>query len=287
MYYGMIVLAVAMFGACFACNDIYRAWRGSSLAVSMESSFFGSIAGLAVLLVFGGFSVECTPFTLLMALLATLNGLAFTYCTLKALDVINLSLFSLFSMLGGMLLPFLQGILFFHEPMTIAKAVCLALIVLALLLTVSRGEQKRGTIYYIGVFLLNGLSGVLSKLYTEAPYPKASPAGYSFWCAALTVLLAGVFWAVLAMRGHWPKGMTWRSCGLCAASGAVNRFANFLLVIALVHVDASVQYPMITGGVMIVSTLLCFFGNRKPNKRELLSVLLAFAGLLALFVIPV
>ena len=72
-----------------------------------------------------------------------------------------------------------------------------------------------------------------------------------------------------------------------ASNGGMSRIANYLLVIALVHVDASLQYPAVTGGVMIVSTLICFFGNRKPNRKEILSVILAFAGTLALFVIPI
>ena len=60
-----------------------------------------------------------------------------------------------------------------------------------------------------------------------------------------------------------------------------------ILVIALAHVDASVQYPMVTGGVMIVSTLISFFGEDKPSKKELLSILVAFIGLTLLFVIPI
>ena len=69
-------------------------------------------------------------------------------------------------------------------------------------------------------------------------------------------------------------------------NGAINKAANFLLVLALMHVDSSAEYPMVTGGVIIVSTVLCFFGEKKPTKRELVSVLLAFAGLMALFLIP-
>ena len=151
MYYGLIILSVVMFGFNFALQDVYRKMRGSSLRVSLESSFIGSAAGLAVLLIVNGFQnglqFEFTPFTLIMALLAALNGFAFTFCSFRALDVINLSLFSLFSMLGGMALPFLQGIIFYGEKITWAKVICFVLICLALLLTVSRsGEKKKGTI---------------------------------------------------------------------------------------------------------------------------------------------
>ena len=58
------------------------------------------------------------------------------------------------------------------------------------------------------------------------------------------------------------------------------------MIIALAHVDASVQYPMVTGGVIIVSTLISLFEERKPSKKEVLSVVVAFLGLLLLFAIP-
>ena len=67
----------------------------------------------------------------------------------------------------------------------------------------------------------------------------------------------------------------------------MKRLLSFLLILALAHVDASVQYPMVTGGVMIVSTLVCFFGPNKPSKKEVLSVIIAFIGMVARFAIPV
>jgi len=53
------------------------------------------------------------------------------------------------------------------------------------------------------------------------------------------------------------------------------------------HVEASVQYPMVTGGVMIVSTVISCFGKNKPSVKELASVGLAFIGMLTLFAIPI
>ena len=73
------------------------------------------------------------------------------------------------------------------------------------------------------------------------------------------------------------------SAGLAAAEGTVYRVGDLLLVVALLHIDASVQYPMVTGGVMIISTLICFFDGNRPSRKELLAVLLAFCGTLALF----
>ena len=282
MYYLLVVVSVLMFGGCFALNDVYRKLRSSSLISSMESAFVGSLAGLAVMLAVSGLDFQATPFTLCIALLSALNGIGFTVFSFKALDHANLSLYSLFSMLGGMALPFFQGILFYGEPVTGAKIVCVVCICIALSMTVSRGKGKNAAVYYIGVFILNGMSGVLSKIFASAPFAKTGAEWYSIWNAVFAAVISGLVWLVLSRKKRAQR-YSWRAFGVSALSGSVNRVANFLLVIALAHLDASVQYPMVTGGVIIVSTALCFFGESKPSKKELLSVLFAFLGMLALF----
>lgn len=287
MYYLLIILSVIIFGGCFALKDKYRAKRGSGLKISLQFSFTSSIAGLIALFCINGFKLEFTPFTFVMALLAALNGIGFSFCSFKALGIINLSLFSLFSMLGGMMLPFLQGIIFFGEGITIAKIICVILITAALLMTVERGEKSKGTIYYIGIFILNGMSGVLSKIFTSAPFEKASPEGYSILSALCTIVICFLILLIFFREKDENDKPRISTLAISAGSGIFNRIANLILVIALSHVDASVQYPMVTGGVMIVSTLICFFGEKKPSKKEVLSIIVAFAGMLALFAIPV
>ncbi len=286
MYYALILLSVVMFGASFAMNDAYRKMRGSGFKISFECSLIAAVPNFFILLALNGFRFEYTPFSLAMAVLAARNGLAFGFCSFKALGKINLSLYSLFSMLGGMALPFLQGIVFYGEPLTVAKAVCFLFIVAALLLTLERGEKKNGTVYYIGIFLLNGMSGVISKIFTATDLPKTSAAGYSLLTNIATLFIAvGV---LLVLRKQQTPKHSPLSVGVAAAKGIISRLANLLLIMSLAHVDASVQYPMVTGGTMIVSTLIAFFDkNRKPSKKELVSVALAFLGTLALFVIPV
>ncbi len=286
MYYLIVLISVLMFGGCFALNDLYRDLRSSSIASSMESAFIGSVASLVVLLIYSGFSFEATPFTLLIAALSAVAGLGFTFCSFKALDITNLSLYSLFSMLGGMMLPFLQGIVFYGEKITIGKIVCVIFVCISLCLTISRGKKKKGTIYYFGIFLLNGLAGVLSKIFTSANYSKTSAEWFSIWCAFFAALISGIVWLFVRRKETTPK-YTFKAFSIAAANGSINRIANLMLVVSLLHLDASIQYPMVTGGVIIVSAVISLFSKRKPTIKELLSVLMAFVGLLALFIIKV
>jgi drug/metabolite transporter (DMT)-like permease len=264
----------------------------------MESAFIGSVFGLIVLLAFNKFSLDFTAFTFWMAVWSALNGMAFTFCTFKALDYINLSLFSLFAMLGGMVLPFFQGILFYGEGITLSKIVCVIFISASLVCTVEKGKGGRGTLFYLGIFILNGMNGVITKLFTSSELPKTSALEYSIWGAIITIAVSLAAWLLLsfferrALSDRCPSGtvnkpLLLQSYGLGALYGVINRVANLLLVFALVYVDSSVQYPMVTGGTMIVSTLISCFGEKKPKRKEAMGVGLAFLGMCALFFIPV
>ena len=286
MDYGLIAIAVFMFGGCFALNDIYRKKRGSGLVISLQFSLVSSAAGLIILLVMNRFKIEFTTFAFFIALLAALVGFGFTFCGLKALATINLSLYSLFSMLGGMMLPFVQGIVFYNEAVTLAKIICFVFICAALLLTVEPGEKKKGTVYYLGIFILNGLSGVLSKIFAAASFAKTSAVGYSVLIALCSTVISAVV-LLLFRKPRIVPATSASSIGVSTLYGAANTLANFLLVTALSRVDASVQYPMVTGGVMIVSTLICFLCKNKPSKKDIVSIALAFIGMVCLFAVPV
>lgn len=297
MYYGLIALSVVMFGANFMLNDMYRRERPGEIKVTLEFSLIGSIAGLIVLIVINGISLRITPFAALMGVLSAANGFAFAFFTFKALKVANLSLYSVFSMLGGMLLPFLQGIIFYGEDMTLAKVVCLLLIFAALALTVERGStDKRAVVYYALIFLLNGMSGVLSKIFASSPVEWRTTASgavaesgdYSLISVIATAVISALLLIIFFRKSDEGGKHTPKSIVIGAAYGSVNKVANWILVLALSHgIDSSVQYPMVTGGVMIVSTAAAYILGQKPSKRELLSVGLAFLSMLALFLIPI
>lgn len=285
-YYLLISLAVLMFGGGFALNDTYRKLRGSDIVSSMENTLIGSVAGLIVLLCISGFDFQATPFTLLIAFIAALCSVGFLYFSFKALDRVNLSVYSLFSMLGGMVLPFLQGIMFYGEKLTLAKILCFVLISIALLLTVPGERKKGGMGYYAGIFVLNGMAGVLSKIFVSSPFEKTEEEWFSIWVAIFMILLSAGIYAVFAKKGPLPK---WRPKPIAvgAGYGILNQVASFMLVLSLVHIDSSAQYPFVTGGVMIVSTAINFMGEKKPSINEIASVLVAFLGMLLLFLIPV
>lgn len=279
MYYGMIAGAVLLFGLQFQLNSKYQGFCGNAASASFLFSFIYSIAGGSFLFALNGLTLGSTWFTVCMATVAAANSIIYIFCSLKAFERISLSSYSLFAMLGGMLLPFLLGLIFFDEELTLGKVLCVGLIFLSLSLTVKEVKMRDGWIYYVGVFILNGMAGVLSKLYGEASFEKGSSADYSIWIAICTAFISGII--LLFMRKRIKK--TNYVASLCAVGyGVCNSLGNFWLVTALAFVPASVQYPFVTGGVIIVSVLFAALGKQKPQKRECFATAISFAGLLLL-----
>ena len=284
MYYGLLSISVILFGIQFLFNDKFEKEAGNNTASTFLFSFISSVSGLISLLIINKFQIDATPFTLLMSFFSSAVIIGYNFFSLKAIAYINLSLYSLFAMLGGMVLPFVTGIVFYDEPLTIGNTICLVLISIALAITVGKGDKKSksATLYYAGVFILNGMAGVVSKIYASSEYNKCNEAVFSIWAAFFGVLITSV--VLLVLRKNIPK-ISKKAYLLGGGYGVINKFANYLLLIALAVLPASVQYPFVTGGVMIVSTIISIICGQKPSKREIGAVVLSFVGIIVLVLV--
>ena len=281
--YGMLSASTVMFGLTFLFKDTFRKNYGNGFRASLVMDFGGGLFGLPALLLIKGFVFEFSFYALIVSIISTINGLLFSFCSLKALGKINLSLYSLFSMLGGMALPFVSGIIIHGEPLTLGKLVCFIIIGIALMVTTEKGEKKSGRIYYAGVFIFNGMSGVIANLYQTLPFNRISSAGYSVLKCMVGLVVTAVL--LMVVKGE-KKKINIKCIYAMAGSGILNRIANWLLLVSLLTLPASAQYPFVTGGTMIVSTVISLFTNKMPSKKEIGAVILAFIGVLLLIMMP-
>ena len=80
---------------------------------------------------------------ILFAVLYAVVGISTTLFSAKAFGVTNMALYSVFMMLGGMLLPFAAGLIVYGEPLTVGKAVgCLLVAAAVAFGTEFTGDKK-------------------------------------------------------------------------------------------------------------------------------------------------
>ena len=274
MYYGMIVTATVLFSLQFVFNGGYERECGSGWPVARNFALITGVIGGVYAFALNGFRWEFSWFSLALAAASAINNLLYTYSSIKALAVANLSLYSMFAMLGGMILPYLFG-LCRGEDFQWTGLVCCLLIAASLLLTVKKGESRKGALkYYLTVFITNGLSGVISVIHQSG---KNAVSGNAYVMLSRIVIVAVCLVFLLA-----DKNRTFRHSGkaLAFATG-YSLFAttgNVLLLLALLHIPATVQYPIVTGGVIVLSAVVDRLRRETVTKKTWLAVGIAFAA---------
>lgn len=291
MYIALIVLATFLFSVQFVFNDLYQRSEGASVVKAMLFSGMTGLAGIVMLVLFNKDVFEYSLFSMGLALLSAAKNVLSAYLSIMVLSRANLSVYSLYSMLGGMLLPFAYAIAFCGEPMTWQKSACAVLVIAALLLgvrgkTTTREERRQHGSplpWYLGVFVMNGLSGVFSTIHQRAGGIAASASAYSLMERGWGILIYAGVLAVCHCRGQRISlSQPLVSAGSSAGYGVITTFANLILLISLVHVDASIQYPIVTGGVIVLSLFWDWALGKKPNRSAVAAAALSFAGLLFL-----
>lgn len=280
--YLILILAAFLFAVQFLFNQQYRRLKGEGLDATMTFSLYTSAISFVILFALGGFQLHITWFSLLIAVLYAAVCLLSSYAGLKAFGTANLSVYSIFMMLGGMLLPFAYGILFANEALSFAKALSILLICTAVGCSFEKGAGgKNAYRFYAAIFVLNGLVGVLSKIHLSVPALAVD--SYSFMATIQLALLAMCLLYCFITRQGIPKQSG--KLYLCLSGYAVcNGIGNLFCQIALTFLPASVQYPIITGGVMVFSTLISLV-RREPigGKTYLAAALACLSTILILF----
>jgi len=275
MYYTMITVAALLFSLQFVFNDGYRKENGSSFNASLRFSLYSSVTGMVLLFIINKFQLEFSWFSLGTALVYSGVCILSGYCSIKALDTANLSVYSVFMMIGGMLLPFVYGV-FCGEDMTIAKYICCALIVLSVAMTGTFGGQsKKALIYYIAIFILNGLVGVISAFHQSHSSLCVNSESFVILNKIITAVICCVLIFFSKQRNFT---ISRKSFALSAGYSSFNSIGNLLLLIALTKLPASVQYPIVTGGTIVFATVIDLLRKEKVSKREIFATFTAFGA---------
>jgi len=293
MYIALIVLATFLFSVQFVFNDLYQRGEGASVVKAMLFSGMTGLAGCVMLVLTNADAFQYSFFSMALAFVSAAKNVLSAYVSIIVLSRANLSVYSLYSMLGGMLLPFAYAIAFEGEAFTWQKGVCAALIMVALLLGV-KGKDDDGAAqkqhgsplpWYLGVFVMNGLSGVFSTIHQRAGEIAVSASAYSLMEKGWGLVICAVVLLICHLRGQ-PVRLAHpaRSAGSSVGFGVITTIANLILLIALLHVDASIQYPIVTGGVIVLSLMWDWILGKKPNRYAIAAAGVSFAGLVFLAV---
>lgn len=274
--YLLVFSATILFALQFLFNQKFEKVRGSDVKSALEFTLYKNIIIVVMMLFISGFKIVFTPFSIALSVVYAAACILMTYFSMKAFAVANLSVYSVFSMLGGMLLPFLLGVGFYDEKLTVFKIICCVLIVVSVLLNIKGGKQsKKAFLYYMAVFVLNGGVGVISKIHQSSALPHTDSTGFMFISSLAGIIISAIWLLIQYKKIPLIKG---KSLLYASGYGIFNGLGNWFLLISLVNLPASVQYPLVTGGVMVFSTIISAVRKEKLTKTDYISAAISFVA---------
>ena len=121
MSYIFLSFAVFCFATQFAFNKVYEGSIKQTTATAITLPLIIGIVGVIQCAFMCGFSITVTPTSLILAVAMALAFIPCYVLGIKVLNIGSLAIYSMFMMLGGMLVPFFYGILFLNEEVTLCK----------------------------------------------------------------------------------------------------------------------------------------------------------------------
>jgi len=265
---------------------LQKQYQQKAGASSRAVLFFNAMNGLFTAVVFfaiNGFKIEFSLYSVAMAAAMSLLALLYSMIGFRILAKGGVGLYSLFLMTGGMTVPYIFGLLFLDEPLRLARILGLACIIASIVLANGgKGSKNRQVLAMCAaVFFLNGFVSVVSKLHqintVNAP---VSAAAFVFWsgvakfvmCSA--VLLVGSKGAAAEKLPARPGVM-----GVILASALVGGISYLCQLIGAKDLPASVLYPFVTGGSIVLSDLVgIFVYKEKTDLVKQIGIAVCFAG---------
>lgn len=284
LQYLMLTSAALLLAMDFAMNNIYRKLRDASPKASL---FFNTILGLATAVIFfavNGFKLSFSLYSALAALLMSAATMSYNMIGFRILKQGFLSVYSLFLMVGGTVLPYIWGVLFLNEPFSIVKTIGLIVIISGVFL--SNFSSEKINIKLIGmclaVFFLNGLVSIISKMHQiETAYRCVNALEFVILSGIFKFFIAGVLFLIFKNKekNQNEKSNRLKSLIIIISSAVISGISYFLQLYGAKSLPATVLYPFITGGSIVFSTLVgVLLFKEKLSGKLIISVALCFAG---------
>ena len=287
-YYLMIVLAVILLAGDFAVNKLYQKRYGTSLETGLK---FNALIGLFTAIIFfaiNGFKFEFSAFSILMAGIVALSVMSYNILGFRVLKSGSMAFYTLFLMCGGMFVPYVWGVLFLHEKLSLMHLAGLILIIFAIVLTANDKKLpgKRILALCVIIFFLNGISSVAAKMHQiEKTYFCITETEFVIATGIAKFIIAAIAYMVVKI-GKKDKnadkcnksGFAW-GVFLIVLSTLLSGLSYILQLNGAKNLPATVLYPLITGGTIIFSSVTgIIFFKEQISKKLILSIIVCFAG---------
>lgn len=280
--YLMLVAATLLLAVNFAATKLYQQKTGTGLAAGLKFNVMLGILTAVIFLALNRFKMEWTLYSAGMAALATILCVAYTLLGFRIMSGEKMAMYTFFLMTGGMVVPYIWGLLFLNEEFSWLRTLGLLVIAVSVFITNSDSSKPgwRQLLLLFGVFFLNGFVSVVFKLHQINT--MAVPAtDFLILNSIAKVVFCGV---VLLFCKHDGKvkmtdAISWRIMLPVLWATLASGVSTLLQLKGAENLPATVLYPIVTGGCIIFSSLAGWiYFKEKLTAKMTMGVFLCFSG---------
>ncbi len=295
------------FAVNFSVVKFYQKYFADGLKSTLLYPVIYSVAMTLFPLVLNGFKLQANLFAVLMALLLAFILIMQNIITIFAYKNGKVSISTMFLMLGGMLLPYIYGIIFSSEKPSVFAIIGMVVLTVSLfipLIEKKQSEKVKPLFIFLCliIFLLNGSNGVVCvihqksasaidtnsflawcgifqfalslpvylvySLISKAKIKNAAPAAASEPVLASLPEKTGLEKRLASIRPIY-KTLISIACVLTAV--LISCSGSLSQLIAAKTMDSTVLFPIITGGMIV---LMSISGSVLFKEKMTLSILI-------------
>jgi multidrug transporter EmrE-like cation transporter len=260
--------------------------------------------------IFYGRLPEFSAFSFTMSISLAVVGTLSSLVGILIMKHGKVSVYSVFMMLGGMILPYFYGLYFLDENISAARIIGLLILICALPCSVispekSAKKNKPLNFFYIlciCIFFLNGATSIISK--THSINISAVPAANFIVYANLwTVIINSTAYFILSRRLKKNKTQEvniqniqnkniqkmkknkFHAVLTASVFAAIAGLGFLFQLVTAKTIPAVVLYPFVTGGTIVLSSVgAVLFFKEKISKLAIAGIIMSLCGTL-LFII--
>ena len=291
--YLLVFLSVVLLAVSFMVQKLYQKKTSDVKDSAVNFNLAAALITFVIFFATNGFTIRFTPYSVIMSFLRSLCGFTYSLLGFAILKRGSVSLYMLFLMSGGMLVPAVWGWLFLGETEKMALRIIGVVIIVCALVISNLGKEKPDKSILLlctVIFFLNGFVSVTSKLHqVNTTCDAVGTTDFVLITTIFSVVSSIVMKIWYSVRDKEKKREKSAKPKfdrkillpliLVPVYSAIGGISSYLQLLGAVNLPSSVLYPMITGGTVVLSgifALICF--GEKPSARQWTGIGLCLAG---------
>jgi len=286
MDYLLVTIATLLLAFDFSLSKKYQSVEGADPKTGLKFNAFIGLFTAIIFFAISGFKIQFSAFSVILAFALSFCGMLYSVLGFKILKNGNVAVYSIFLMSGGMLLPYIFGLLVWNEQINAFRIIGIVVMLTAVMLYDFKKTKttKSQLLLCIAVFILNGMVSIISKYHQiNITYEAVDSAGFVMYSGLAKCLLSTIL--LLFYKGKdakFKQKFSFKKCigfYISVFSALIGGVSYLLQLIGAKDLPATVLYPLVTGGNIIFSSIAGkVFFKEKFSKLQIISIILCFVG---------